>query len=198
MTTTQGARRRELPGANEGRGHEAEGGPGRRRDVVPFWVALTVTVGLLPWLGDLPPLQGALSVSHAALAAAGVARAAYPVLRPIALVTFVFTFSWLGVAPIYQLSTGRAAWRDNAVLFGPNTTPALLLALLATGALYIGFFRGGPAGGAPDGSRSSNSLLAPPRALCLSYLIACLVLTPSAVAAAGGISGLFSSRNERR
>ena len=197
MTATQGEARRRGPAATDGREAERGGGSSRLRDAVPFWAALTVSVGLLPWLANVPPLQAALSLLHAALATAGIARAAYPVLRPVALVTFVFTFSWLGVAPIYQLSTGRAAWRDNAVLFGPSTTPALLLLLLATGAMYAGFFRRERSPQPPAEPDGRGRWLVPPRAVCLAYVLVCLALAPRAIAAAGGLSGLFSNRNER-
>lgn len=162
---------------------------------VPLTTAAITSVVLLPWLGDLPPQQAALALLHAALAAAGVARAAYPVFRPVALVTFVFTLSWLGLAPVYQLSTGKAAWRDNAVLFGPSTTTALILLLIATAALYVGFFRRGR--GVPAPLAASTSGLNPPRTVCLLYVLACLALSPAAIASAGGVSALFSSRADR-
>ncbi|NEM05939.1 hypothetical protein GCU54_07875 [Geodermatophilus normandii] len=152
-------------------------------------------VVLLPLLLRTSPLQGTLCAVQACVAAAGVARSAYPSLRPVALVTFVFTFSWLGVAPAYQLATGRAAWRDYGVIAGPHTTTALVLMVLATVTLYVGFFR---PGATPAVAPSPTATpLDPPRWVCLGYLFACLVLAPGAVAAGGGLAGMFSSRAER-
>ena len=198
MTDTQRDERHGRPRAPDAAEMTQGGRPGGAFSAFPMTAAVIVCVGLLPWLVDVPPLQAALALLNAAIAAAGIARAAYPVLRPVALVTFVFTFSWLGVAPIYQLSTGRAAWRDNAVLFGPNTTPALLLLVLATGAMYVGFFRGGPSPRVQAEPDATTPRLSPPRAVCLSYVLACLALAPPAIAAAGGLSGLFSTRNQRK
>ncbi|SFT34001.1 hypothetical protein SAMN05660657_00205 [Geodermatophilus amargosae] len=156
-------------------------------------VALIV---LLPLLITLPPLQATLCALQAAISAAGIARSAHPGLRPIALVTFVFTFSWLGVAPTYQLATGRAAWRDDAVLVGPYTTTALLLLVLATATLYVGFFRPGAAIRAATGPAPAAPL-DPPRWICVGYLLTCLALAPGAISAGGGLAGMFSTRAER-
>src|SRR5687767_10122353 len=77
---------------------------------------LLATVALLPWLLHLSPLHAVLCVTQVSLATAGAVRSAYPVLRPTALIAFVFTLSWLGVAPVYQLAHNTAAWGDSAVL----------------------------------------------------------------------------------
>ena len=97
------------------------------------WRSRSSWIALLPWLVALPRLQAALCLLQVGIAAAGIAKSTVPVPRPIALVTFVFIFSWLGVAPIYQLSHGRAAWLDSSVLQSPDVTQALVLMVLATG-----------------------------------------------------------------
>ncbi len=163
---------------------------------VPLLTAAVALIVLLPLLLRLAPLQAALCSLQAAICAAGIGRSARPALRPVALVTFVFTFSWLAVAPVYQLATGQAAWRDDAVLVAPWTTTALLLLVLATATLYVGFFR-------PDTSRRAPAAapptapLDPPRWVCLGYLLACLALAPRAIATGGGLAGMFTSRGDR-
>jgi hypothetical protein len=150
---------------------------------------------LLPWLIQLPPLQATLCLLLAGTSAAGIARAAWPAARPIALVTFVFIFSWLAVAATYQLATGTAAWRDSAVLLSPSVTPALLLLVLATGILYVGFFRAGASRSRVPEHR--RTLAEPPRTICVLYVLACSVLAPSAITASGGLGAMFSSRAAR-
>lgn len=161
---------------------------------VPIFAALAATALVLPWLVQLPPLQGALCLLQVSIAAAGIARAAYPTPRLVALVTFVFTFSWVGVAPIYQLATGTAAWRDSAILRSSSTIPALILLVLATGVLYIGFFRAGT-GGPPKATVWTD--ISPPRSVCIAYVVACCLLTPGAVSASGGLANMFSNRAVR-
>ncbi|MGY1652036.1 hypothetical protein [Geodermatophilus sp. SYSU D01119] len=152
---------------------------------------------LLPWILQLGTFQVIVSVLQIGICAAGIARSAHPAPRPIALVTFVFLFSWLGVAPIYQLSHGTAAWGDSAVLDSPLVPDAMLINLLATTVLFVGLLLGPgsrhPAEPAPTVRRSP----VPGRPLCLAYLGCCIVLAPGAIASAGGVAGLFSSRADR-
>ena len=164
--------------------------------VVPAVLAVAVTgIALLPWLVAIPRLQAALCLLQVSIAAAGIAKSAVPVPRPIALVTFVFIFSWLGVAPIYQLSHGRAAWLDSSVLQSPDVTQALVLMVLATAILFIGLLR--PLSSRTSARATHMRILDPPRSVCLGYLLACLALTPPAVSALGGVAGMFSSRSDR-
>jgi hypothetical protein len=162
---------------------------------IPLAAGLAAGVLLLPWLIRLSPLHGTLCLLQAGIAAAGIARAAFPVLRPVAVVTFVFTFSWLGLAPTYQLATGTAAWRDSAVLRSPFVTPALILLVLATATLYLGFFRHGQE--SPRRQRARTTSVDPPRSICLAYVAACCGLAPMAISASGGLSNMFSSRTQR-
>ncbi|SNS90454.1 hypothetical protein SAMN04488107_4251 [Geodermatophilus saharensis] len=156
--------------------------------------AAVAVVLVLPWSLRTSPAHAVLSALQVAVAGAGIARSTHPGLRPVALVTFVFTFAWLGIAPAYQLATGDAAWGDDAVLVGPYTTEALVLLVLATTTLYVAFFRPGRDRPVPAGHAEVDE---PPRWVCAGYVLACLVLTPGAVAAAGGVGGLFSSRSAR-
>lgn len=173
--------------------HRAD--PGELFGPVPLVAALTAAIALLPWLIQLAPLQGALCLAQACTAAAGIARAAYPAFRPVAMVTFVFTFSWLGVAPVYQLATGTAAWRDGAVLLSPSTTPALMLLVFATAVLYVGFFRSGRTRAGPQKIQSAP--ITPSRGVCLAYVLACTALAPKAISTAGGFAAMFTSRTNR-
>ncbi|MGR6967089.1 hypothetical protein ACU610_21760 [Geodermatophilus sp. URMC 61] len=163
--------------------------------IIPLAGALVAGVLLLPWLIRLSPLQATLCFIQTGISAAGIARAAYPALRPVALVTFVFNFSWLGVAPTYQLATGTAAWRDSAVLLSSSTTSALLLVVLATATLYVGFFRPNPS--RPQVRALQTTAIVPRRAICLGYVLACCALAPKAIAAAGGLAAMFSTRADR-
>src|SRR4051812_28914446 len=126
--------------------------------------AFAPLVALLPWLIQIPPLSALLCAIQVTVAAAGAVRSAYPALRPTGLITFIFTFSWLGVAPVYQLAHKTAAWQDRGVLIGPYTVPALALNALATLAMYAGFSYGGM-GGKNSASRLPQSRRAAPSRL---------------------------------
>lgn len=158
-------------------------------------VVLAAGTGLLPWLWEIPFTQSVLCFLQIAITVSGLIRSVAP-LRPTAMIAFGFTFSWLGVAPIYQLSHGLAAWGDSEVLYTPEVEFALVLNVLAAAAMYFGFFSTGRAGrhvspAGPDEERS------PRRIYPALFLLACLALTPRAIAANGGLGALFSSRSDR-
>jgi hypothetical protein len=162
---------------------------------------LVADLMLAPWLAQLPPAQTWILLAQSSICAAAIARASWPALRPVALIAFVFHFSWLTVAPIYQFAHGEAAWHDGGVLYSPYAVPALLLTLLATVVMYAALLGPMPRRHSPrasDASPGAPSVWAdPPRRLCVAYIAACLVLAPRAIAAVGGLAGMFESRDTR-
>lgn len=169
-------------------------GHGRSSADATVLTTLAALVALEPWLLRLALLDQLLCAATIAVSVAGFARSTYPV-RPVAMVSFGFTFSWLGVGSVYQLAHGVAAWGDSAVTRSAHVPGALTLELLATSAMFAGFYAPGRLRATTQADRAPAAL--PGRTLPVLYTVACLVLTPGAVVAAGGVSVLFSSRAER-
>ena len=159
--------------------------------------ALVVTTGLLlPWLIRLDPLRAALCLAQIAITVTGIVWHAYPVLRPIGLVTFVFSFSWLCVAPIYQLSHDAAAWNDAAVLESPHAVPGLALMTTASAAMLIGF-RLGSRGRPSPAAGEERTTAAPSRIMAAIYIVSCLVIAPWVLKVNGGLGAMFGDRTTR-
>lgn len=182
----------EAPGAiGDTRSPGAEAGTG---SLVRVGAAIAIaTVALSLWLWEIPALEATLCLLQVALAAGGFAKALYPV-RLTAMVAFGFSLSWLGVAPIYQISHHAAAWGDDSIVRSSDVVLALVLNVLFTGALLVGFYLR-PSSKPPALERDSGWMLG--RLLPALYLLGCLALTPRALAANGGLSGMFSSRSSR-
>jgi hypothetical protein len=147
---------------------------------------------LFPWLMHLKGLNAALCILNITLAVIGFVLGWHPVARPIQTITFGFILAWLGVAPIYQLAKRKAAWGDADVLRDNDATIALILIAAALGALLLGFTT----------TRSLSIATNPAVAVTRTYapwicLIACILLTPTAIEATGGLRAMFSSRSER-
>lgn len=148
-----------------------------------------------PWLLRVSPAHAVILTAQLSITTVCIVRSIYPMARPVSLVTFVFIFSWLSVAPLYQLAEGQAAWRDDDVLQGRFVTEALILTLAATGILAGGFFwRLRPIRLSAEPCRRWRE---PSRAVALSYLIACGLLAPAAIAVNGGVANFFTSRTAR-
>lgn len=148
---------------------------------------------LTPWLWGLGLTQAVLGILQVVIVVAGIVRAAYPVVRPVALVAFIFTFSWLTVAPIYQLSHNAPAWGDFSIFISRDANFALVLNVLASAAMYTGFFFARRQARGITPARTA----VPGRALPALFLVAGCALLPVAVASNGGLGALFTSRTAR-
>jgi hypothetical protein len=167
--------------------------------------AAVLVVGLmLPWLLQISAYDALLAGLNVALSTIGFVRGWHPAARPVQTITFGFLTAYLGVAPIYQLAHDAAAWSDSA-LFGQypaDVTLALILDLLGTIALLIGFTLGGRRRTSVPGvrptlrHRSARVAVVRPQLPWL-LLAAAAAVTPATIAAAGGIGGFFSNRYER-
>lgn len=76
-------------------------------------LALLGLAALVVWLAPLEfGINASLSAANLAVCLVGIIYAFFGGLRPVAMMFFVFSFSWLAFAPVYQLVTGRLAWGD--------------------------------------------------------------------------------------
>lgn len=157
--------------------------------------ALCVLAAVLPWLLQMRVSEALLASVQVVLAVVGLVRGCRPGARLVQIVTFSFLLVWLGIAPIYQLSHQRAAWGDSALLTQRvDVFWALALNLFATAALLVGFSLAARRAGAGERTSGRASVRG---VVPWLYVVACLAVTPAAVAASGGLSGMFSSRAER-
>lgn len=141
------------------------------------------------------PGTAGLAAINALICAFGLVQSISSGLRPVNLVFFAFTFSWLGVAPVYQIATNTAAWEHHAVVQpSSELTMALWMNIAMSGAFLAG----------STWAWRRESVTAPTRetATARTWLVWILVivvlgLSPFAIRANGGIRTFFTSRSER-
>lgn len=157
-----------------------------------------VAVGALPWLWEIDHRgQAALVLGQLLVCSAGVVSAFVGGLRPVRMVFFGFLFSWLGVGPLYQISHGRLAWDDSALLDRTDlVTGALALTLvstllvLVTALVFDSRRRARPA-------RQPAARVEPRPLVPWAYVGALLVISPYVILSNGGIGTFFTSRDAR-
>ncbi|WP_142392586.1 oligosaccharide repeat unit polymerase [Mycobacterium sp. 3519A] len=160
--------------------------------------ALVAAALVGPWLTQIPLERAALAAAVVLASLYGFVSGVFPRVRPIQAVTFGFALPYLGVAPIYQMAKQKAASLDSALMYETNASNlyfALVLNLCFVLAMLVGFHMGA--------ARCRVGMSSPPvraqvrMVLPWVYLSAAAALTPGAVEAAGGWSGLFTDRNTR-
>jgi hypothetical protein len=169
--------------------------------LVPGAVALLA----LPWLWMVDHLlHAAILLAQLELCAFMIVSSYARGLRPMRLVFFTFTLSWLGVGPLYQVSHDVLAWNDSGLLHDTDkVTFALGLTLLATSSVAAAMWWAGarqrrvdarPAAGLPG----AVPRIVVPRAWApWGSLLGLLAITPLVVATNGGVGAFFASRQER-
>jgi hypothetical protein len=154
--------------------------------------SLITLVLLRPWLVALGAWNGSLAGLDLIICLLGFTRGFSPNLRPIQTIWFCFQFSWMGVAPVYLVSHQVAAWGDNAIWAQTSAVRAafeLNLLCAVTGFVAFTWAASRPA------SAAANRGVARDRSLVRwVYLGLAVLLFPRAVSYAGGIGGLFQSR----
>ena len=124
----------------------------------------------------------------------GVLRSFRKGFRPASLVFYTFTFCWLVVASAIQIHEGVAAWQDSNVLQDAHqVSRALELTFLALIAFRLGEFLSALKN--PSWARSPRKYEVRTW-MIIAYGALLGVLTPLVIRSAGGLGGLFSSRNE--
>lgn len=173
---------------------------GRLR-INPWAVPLLIMVGLASiWLGSqiAAPWLATLASVNVLLCGVGIVRSIGGGLRPVAAVFYVFTFGWLGVAPVIQISTGKVAWHDGVALYDPwRVATALGLNVAAT----VAFMVGAELARNRDANRQAETGFTLPHArvrplVLAGITLAAVVLLPIAIQANGGLASLFTSRRE--
>ncbi|PZA22965.1 hypothetical protein DMO24_02425 [Modestobacter versicolor] len=155
----------------------------------------------LPWLWMFDSLlQATILTAQLLLCACGIVSSYVTGLRPMRMVFFVFTLSWLGVGPLYQISHRALAWNDSGLLNDTDrVTAALALTLLATTSTALAMWLGGRR----RARRADLPEPAPVRSVRprswtpWGYLGLLGVLTPYVVLTNGGVGTFFSSRADR-
>lgn len=152
----------------------------------------------LPWLLEIGNvLWTGLVAAQLVLCAIGVVSSYSSGLRPLRLVFFLFTLSWLGVGPLYQLAHRQLAWSDSVLLERTNAvTAALALTLLATLVASVVMWHTSShhqeQAQAPQGTG-----IVPRRWAPWGFLAVMVVLAPYVIATNGGLASLFASRGDR-
>lgn len=144
------------------------------------------------------PGLATLAALNALVSGVGIVRSVTRGLRPVSAVFFIFTFAWLGVAPIIQIATGVVAWRDISALHDPQrVATALTTILVATVAFLLGteYARGRAE------KRQAEGVLPAGKGTVRIWVLAGitlvgLMLMPMAIQANGGLAALFTSRRE--
>lgn len=173
----------------------------RKKDggsIAPFLVPAAALIVLAPWVFGIPSvLSSILVAAQIVVTSYGVARSYYRGVRPVALIYFMFSLTWLGIGPAYQLSHGQMAWGDFTLL-GDQTlvNMALLVNLLAPVAFLTGSEVGKRHRVGNIRSPATISRSVEPRFVWL-YIAACVMLAPFAIQAAGGLGNMFETRSAR-
>lgn len=156
--------------------------------IVGVWLATQISS---PWLAVLASL-------NPVVCAVGAIRSITRGLRPVSLVFYIFTFGWLGVAPVVQISMGKVAWGDTSALYDPRLVgTALVMNLLGSLAFLAGVEYAGYRGTMATSRRSVPLPAAEIRPWVIAgIVILSVALMPSAIQANGGLASLFTTRNE--
>lgn len=169
----------------------------RRLTGAPIVLPLITLAALLPWLLQVDVLlHGMLLTAQLAICAAGIAISFVRGLRPVALVFYAFSLAWLGIGPTYQLAVRQIPWNDQELLTQPaEISAALSLTLLST----VMFVAGNYLYDRKKRKRSDHpqSTFAVRTYLTWAYIAGAVALSPFAIRAAGGVSGLFTTRGDR-
>jgi hypothetical protein len=174
------------------------GVPASRHFVILPGVVLALA---LPWLWMFDNLlQATIITAQLLLCACGIVSSYVTGLRPMRMVFFIFTMSWLGVGPLYQISHRSLAWNDSGLLNDTErVTAALALTLLATTTTALAMGLGGRRRShrAADAEPAPASVVRPRSWTPWAYLGLLGVLTPYVVLTNGGVGTFFSSRADR-
>jgi hypothetical protein len=162
------------------------------------FTAAAVSLAILsPWLSEMTPLDGAVAATGVVACTVGIIRSCTPTVRPTQLVLFGFWFSWLLVAPIYQVSHGVLAWADDALLLEASDVSAALLLSAAGPVILLVFQAGTGSQRPPEKAPAASDWTMPDRWRAVLLLIGAFAVTPFAIQASGGFSGLFTTRRMR-
>jgi len=154
---------------------------------------LVVALGLaIVWVAQLDngPLA-AYSIVNIGLCLVGVFFSFVNGFRPVAMAFYVFVLAWLGIAPVYQLTTGILVWGDRV---DNHSSEHIQFALTLT-TLFVVFFSTGYAFAFSSRGRSRSTIVR--RAYLGVLLVVTVALAVVAVARAGGPAVMFSSRSQR-
>ncbi|MGB4778358.1 hypothetical protein [Microbacterium sp.] len=110
------------------------------RSVWALPLALLAAAVVLFLVRDVPDtIALVLASSVAVIALVGALQSVASGLRPVAAAFYIFTFAWLGVGPIMQMSIRRVAWGDLTILSDTGAMRhALALTALAAAAFWVG------------------------------------------------------------
>ncbi|MCU1473896.1 hypothetical protein [Amnibacterium sp.] len=164
-----------------------------------LWAVIALTIVILLGHGIADPVEAILAEAGALVALCGLGLSWSRGLLPTTAVFYCFWFSWLGLAPLVQITTGKVAWGDLTAL---NDHGVVDQALMLTDVALFAFI-----GGQLGASRAARrpSVLAGPigrqarvRGWVLTAVIVALIaVAPHAIATNGGIATYFSSRGQR-
>ena len=192
-----------------------QGPPDQLRPSPDLWrfiviAVLGIVIGLVILFWDTridDPLLALLTAANLILCGIGVARALGDGrTRPLNLMFFVFFLAWIAIASTYQLSHHLASRDDNALTYNlPITTAAQLMTCLALSSFLLGgwwadrFERRPPPPAPQQGPAAavvvSESDVRRGKFRLFLELVFVAALLPLAIKSAGGIGGLFSSRD---
>lgn len=173
--------------------------PKKRASIV--FVPVGALILLMPWLSEIPNiLDSILLISLLIVCTVGTVRSYSTGARPVGLVFYPFTFAWLCVGPIYQLSHQRFAWGDTALLSETGLiTNAVAQTLIAVVAFTVGYEvlgnRKFSTGSKAIRVAAANIEVRP--LIVWALIIAGFALAPLAMSANGGLSGMFANRVDR-
>ena len=183
------------------RGRTGNGLDLRDAGALALLVLVLTCAALLPlitWYAELDVAATILSVLHVVLCCLGAAAAVYGGLRPCLLVASVFPYCWLAIPAVYQISHTDAAWGDTGVTLNASATlSALAIIAVGQGALLVAYLLVPQRRGvrSPQRGLSATGRV---RLVLMSgvLLVACLMLLPFVVSAAGGLGAFFTSRED--
>lgn len=152
---------------------------------------------MLPWLAGIENAWDALLLAFMVIVCTvGIVRSYSGGARPLGLVYYPFTFAWLAVGPIYQLSHGTFAWGDIPLFGQPAViSQAVLYTLLPVVAFTTGYEfwrRRHKAFPVSDGSQTEVRAV-----VVWALILVAIALAPFALSASGGLGGMFATRFDR-
>lgn len=157
-----------------------------------FLTVLTAAIWMTASIGDIQ-LRWFAGI-NLLVCGMGLIRSITGGFRPVSTVFHVFTLSWLGVAPIVQISTGTVAWSDISVFDDKSVVLAALSTIIAAS---LAFMTGAEIARYREKRwllRTNTATVRTPAFLVV--LMGVLILSPYSIAANGGLSVLFTSRAE--
>lgn len=176
--------------------HPSRTTPREDRPVNAFiLLPLGILILLLPWIMGIDSrIQVVTLVALVTICSIGIVSSCAHGLRPVSLIFYSFTLTWIGIGATYQLSHNLFAWDDYAL---PSQQALLTRALLLLFGATLTFFVSNTYFHQRPKTELSRTAYEPKTYIIWASIAGAILLAPFSIRASGGLANMFASRSER-